>query len=88
MNDQNISQRKNILLLFVRITVVFLFLYKGIILNGNEYLEAYSDLINANSKSSTLKKTKIPQDSVITINDQEKKNENMLFKDLTSNMYK
>lgn len=83
MDDQNSTKRKNILLGFLGFIVVFLFLYKGVFLKGDEYLDKISELTTSNSKTSSLKKNK---SETSTVNDNEKKLEKKFYSDLNINL--
>ncbi len=53
--------KKNILILFAFLVLIFLFIYKGVILTGEEYAEAYNhfrDVAIQKQNQSTLKKGK------------------------------
>ena len=85
MDEQNSSKRKNILLGFIGFTVIFLFLYKGVFLNGDEYFDKISEFTNSNfSKTSSLKKTKNTENPIGF--DTEKKLEKMFYTDLNVNL--
>jgi len=85
MDEHSTMNKKNILMVFVGFTVVFLFLYKGFILSGDEYYDKYNELTNTSySKTSSLKKPKSIDSSAAI--DPEKKLEKKFFSDLNINM--
>ena len=62
--EENVN-KKNIFILFLLLVLTFLFIYKGIVLSGSEYYEAYNSYKKiVNNNSTILKKTKINDNNI------------------------